>query len=219
MVAISRRLRARVGGRPPYSACTGLKSVDDCTENVECKWNYKLSKCRKALAKKRVRDVYEAKFIEIENDKIINGVANGTINMNLNYNDKKYLAQLNTYKPSKKNGIHVGDILCIEGGELKYCCFIALPGKVQWLGDNGDTPDFILNLLKYKLILDKYYVRYDNLVKNNDYFVVSNMSPGLGLQQILTKNRTISEHLLGSVVEKSMPQEILKHLAAGGLFS
>ena len=166
MVAISRRLRARIGGHPPYSACSGLKSVDDCTENVECKWNDTLSKCRKALTKKRVRDVYDAKFIEIENDKIINGVANGTINMNLNYNDKKYLAQLNTYKPSKKNGINVGDILCIEGGELKYCCFIALPGKVQWLGDDGDTPDFILNLLKYKPILDKYYVRYDNLVKN-----------------------------------------------------
>jgi hypothetical protein len=211
---MSRRLRSRVGGRyPPHSACAGLKSI------VECKWNGKLSKYRKILAKKKVRDVYEAKFIEIENDKIINGVANGTMNMNLNYNDKKYLAQLNTYKPSKKNGIHVGDILCIEGGERQFCCFIALPGKVQWLEDDGDTPDFILNLLKYKPILDKYYVKYNNLVKNHDYFVVSNMTPEFGLQHILTTNRTISEHLLGSVVEKSTPKEILKQLAAGGLFS
>lgn len=208
MVVISRRLRARIGGRS-----LNLKSGDDCLRND------KLSKCRKAQTKKRARDVYEAKFIEIENDKIINSVANGTMNMNLNYNDKKYLAQLNTYKPSKKNGIHVGDILCIEGGELKYCCFIALPRKVQWLGDDGDTPDFILNLLKYKPILDKYYVKYDNLVKNQDYFVLRNTTPGLGLQHILTKNRTITEHVLGSVVEKSMSQEILKQLAAGGLFS
>jgi len=208
MVAISRKLRARVGGRPPRS-----KSIDDCSGND------KLSKRRKALVKKRIRDVYEAKFIEIENDKIINGVANGTMNMNLNYNDKKYLAQLNTYKPSTKNGIHVGDILCIEGVEQQFCCFIALPGKVLWLGDDGDTPDFILNLLKYKPILDKYYVRYNNLVKNQDYFVLSNMSPGLGLQHILTKNRTVSEHLLGSVVEKNMHQEIVKQLVAANLFS
>jgi len=209
MVAISRRLRPRVGGRPPRS-----KFMDDCSGND------KFSKCRKAtLAKKKVRDVYEAKFIEIENNKIINGVANGTMNMNLNYNDKKYLAQLNTYKPSKKNGINVGDILCIEGGEQQFCCFIALPGKVQWLGDDGDTPDFILNLLKYKPILDKYYVRYDNLVKNQDYFVLSNMTPEFGLQHILTKNRTILEHLLGSIIEKSMPHEILMQLASGGLFS
>jgi hypothetical protein len=209
MVVISRRLRTRVGGRP-----LDLKSL------VDYKENNKLSKYRKAaMAKKKVRDVYEAKFIEIENDKIINGVANGTMNMNLNYNDKKYLAQLNTYKPSKKNGIHVGDILCMEGGELKYCYFIALPGKVQWLGDDGDTPDFILNLLKYKPILDKYYVRYNNLVKNQDYFVLSNMTPEFGLQHILTKNRTVTEHLLGSVVEKSMPQEIIKQLVAANLFS
>jgi hypothetical protein len=214
MLVKSRRLRSRIGGRP-----IDLKSVADCSGNVECKWNYKLSKRRKALVKKRIRDVYEAKFIEIENDKIINGVANGTMNMNLNYNDKKYLAQINTYKPSKKNGIHVGDILCIEGGELKYCCFIALPGKVQWLGDDGDTPDFILNLLKYKPILDKYYVRYNNLVKNQDYFILSDMTPEFGLQHILTKNRTVIEHLLGSVVEKSMPQEIIKQLVAANLFS
>jgi hypothetical protein len=208
MLVKSRRLIHRIGGRP-----IDLKSVDNCSENDT------LSKRRKALVKKKVRDVYEAKFIEIENDKIINGVANGTMNMNLNYNDKKYLAQLNTYKPSKKNGIHVGDILCIEGGEQQFCCFIALPGKVQWLGDDGDTPDFILNLLKYKPILDKYYVRYNNLVKNQDYFVLSDMTPEFGLQHILTKNRTVTEHLLGSVVEKSMPQEIIKQLVAANLFS
>ena len=44
------------------------------------------------------KKVYEAKFIEIENSKIIDGVADGTMNMNLNYKDRKYLAQLNKYE-------------------------------------------------------------------------------------------------------------------------
>lgn len=59
MVAISKRLRAlrrsRVGGRPPRSPCSGLKSVVDCSGNVECVWNDKLSKCRKATAKRALK--------------------------------------------------------------------------------------------------------------------------------------------------------------------
>jgi hypothetical protein len=163
------------------------------------------------------KKVYEAKFIEIENSKIIDGVADGTMNMNLNYKDRKYLAQLNKYEPSTENGINVGDILCIEGGEHEFCCFVALPGKVQWLCDDGDTYDFILNLLKYKPILDINNVKYDNLFNNQDYYVLNNTEFAGNLQHILTKNNTVSEHLLGSVVEKGTPKEILDQLVAGGL--
>jgi hypothetical protein len=217
MVAISRR-KLRRGGRP-RSNCSTLKLEADCAGNAECKWNVKQSKCRKTAAKrvskKNVQAVYQAKFIEIENEKIIKGLSNGTMNMNPNYEDKKYLTQLNKYKPNKKNGINVGDILCIMGGEYQYCVYVALPGKVQWLGDDGDTPDFVLTLLKYKDILDKNNVKYDDLFKNEDYYVLAELSSGL--QYITKRNRIVSDHLLGMVIETTMPDEILNGLAEGGL--
>jgi hypothetical protein len=57
MVAISRKMkfrthrRSRVGGRRPTSVCSSLKSSSDCSDDTRCKWNAKLSKCRKAYVK------------------------------------------------------------------------------------------------------------------------------------------------------------------------
>ena len=142
------------------------------------------------------------------------GLNDGTMNMNPNYKDKKYFSQVNKYKPSKKNGINVGDILCIQGGEYNYSVYVALPGKVEWLGDDGDTPDFVLNLLLHKDILDKKNVKYDTLFKNEGYYVLSGV-----LRHVPQKNVTISDHLLGKVIETTMPGEILSGLSEGGLRS
>jgi len=188
MVKISRRLRSfrrsRIGGRPG--------SASDCRTSDECN---------------------QAKFIEIVNDKIINGVMDGTINMNPNYKDKNYLMLINKYNAAVNKNIKVGDIIYIVGGEGKYSCYISLRGAVQWLGDDGDTIDFILNLLKYKTVLNKNNVKYNKLFSNQDYYVLKNEK----LQHISMPNQTISEHLLGSAFERTMPQEILTRLADGGL--
>ena len=59
MVAISRKMkfrthrRSRVGGRrSPTSVCSSLKSSNACSDNTTCKWNAKLSKCRKSYVKR-----------------------------------------------------------------------------------------------------------------------------------------------------------------------
>jgi hypothetical protein len=213
------RSRSRVGGGGARSACPALKSEVDCKGTAECKWNTKLSKCRKAPAKrasrKNAKSVYQAKFIEIENDKIMKGLNDGTMTMNPNYKDKKYFSQVNKYKPSKTNGINVGDILSIQGGEYNHSIYVALPGKVEWLGDDGDTPDFVLNLLLHKDTLNKKNVKYDNLFKNEDYYVLAERSSGL--RHVPQQNVTISDHLLGKVIETTMPEEILSGLSEGGL--
>jgi hypothetical protein len=69
--------------------------------------------------------------------------------------------------------------------------------------------------LKYKYILDKNNVKYDNLFKNEDYYVLAELSSGL--QYITKRNRIVSDHLLGMVIETTMPDEILNGLAEGGL--
>ena len=198
------------GRRPSLSTCSSL-SKETCI--LDCKWNSKISKCQKTRAKrvskKQGKKVYQAKFIEVFDEKIMDGVMQGKMNMNLNAEDKKYLAQLNKYKPSKKNGVSVGDILYIEGGERQFCCFVALPGKVQWLGDDGDTYDFILNLFKYKSILDQHNVKYAELFENTKYFEFNRN----GLEKKTGPNSNVFEHLLGSVVERNAPAQILYELA------
>jgi hypothetical protein len=192
MVKISRRMRtirrSRRGRRSLFGGRPG--SSLDCRTSDECN---------------------QAKFIEIENDDIINGVSDGTMNMNPNYNDKNYLRLINQYNAVNRE-IRVGDIIYIVGGERQYSCYIALRGNVQWLCDDGDTPDFILNLLKYKPILDKNNVKYNKLFRNEDYYVLRDR-----LEHISRPNQTISEYLLGSAVETTMPQEILTRLAEGGI--
>jgi hypothetical protein len=214
------RSTSRVGGGGPRSVCPGLKSEVNCKENAECKWNVKLSKCRKAPAKratkKIVKPVYQAKFIEIDDENITKGFNKGKYNKNPNYEDKKYFAQLNKYKPSKKTGINIGDILYIVSGDNQYCIYIALPGKVEWLGDDGDTIDFVTNLLLHGDILKKKNVKYAKLFKNEDYYVLTGVSAGL--QHVLKKNEMISEHLLREDIWE-LPQEILTTLSDGGLIN
>ena len=193
MVKISRRIRAirgsfigrrsRVGGRPG--------SAVDCRKSDDCN---------------------QAKFIEIVNNDIIKGVSDGTLNMNPNYKDKNYFRLINQYNAAVNKAIRVGDILYISGGEGKYSCYIALRGNVKWLGDDGDTPDFILNLLKNKEVLDRNNVKYNKLFRNEDYYVLQQK-----LEHITRPNQTILEHLLGNALETTMPQEILKQLADGGI--
>jgi hypothetical protein len=221
IMAATRR-RVRVGGGGPRSACPALKTEVNCKGNADCKWNAKLAKCRKAPAKRASRKhvksvVYQAKFIEIEDADIMEGLITGAMNMNPNYKDKTYSALLARYKPSKTNGINVGDILCIMGGEYQYCIYVALPGRVEWLGDDGDTPDFVLNLLKYKNGLDKKNVKYDALFKNEGYYALAGLSSGL--RHVRQKNRIVSDHLLGTVIETTMPAEIVNGLSEGGLLS
>jgi hypothetical protein len=221
MVAISRKLRAlRRRSRRGGARCSALKSDVDCKANAECKWDAKLSKCKKAAAAKRVDldcrtsdDCNQAKFIEIENDTIIQGVDEGTMNKNLNYKDKNYFKLVNQYNAIKQ-GVNVGDILYINAGEQPYSCFLALRGKVQWLGDDGDTPDFMLNLLKYKPILDKHNVKYGKLFRNQEYYVFKNENK---LKHIPASNPLVSQYLLGRAVETTMPAEILNGLAEGGI--
>jgi asparagine N-glycosylation enzyme membrane subunit Stt3 len=219
MSVTRRRSRSCVGGGGPRSACPALKSEVTCKENTECKWNVNLSKCRKARAttKKNVKTAYQAKFIEIRDEKIMKGLNTAKYNMNPNYEDKKYFAQLKKYKPSKKTGINVGDILCIMGGEYQYCIYIALSGKVEWLGDDGDTIDFVTNLLLDGDILKKKNVKYAKLFKNEDYYVLAGVSSGL--QHVQQKNEIVSTHLLGEHVVSELPQEILNTLSDGGLIN
>lgn len=160
--------------------------------------------------------IYQAKFIEIDSDKLSKGLDNGTMNMNPNYEEyEKFFAELTKYKPRPKNGISVGDILNIVAGDgTKYCVYVALPGKVEWLGDDGDDKFFMLTLLKYKDILDKYNVKYTHLFKNEDYYVLKD---GAALQHIPRSNSTVPDHLLGRYWSLDDYQEILNELAKGGL--
>jgi hypothetical protein len=103
------------------------------------------------------------------------------------------------------------------GGEYQYCIYVALPGRVELLGDDGDTPDFVLNLLKYKNGLDKKNVKYDALFKNEGYYALTGLSSGL--RHVRQKNRIVSDHLLGTVIETTMPAEIVNGLSEGGLLS
>jgi len=165
---------------------------------------------KRVSKKKKEQPVYQAKFIEVLNEKIMEGVELGRMNKNVNAQDKKYLTQLNKYKPSKKNGIRVGDILYIEGGgDREWSCYLALPGKLQWLGDDGDTYDFILNLSKYRSILEEHNVKYTDLFKNTSYYELNKN----GLEQKSGLNWNIDEYLLGSVVERDTPDRILRDLA------
>jgi len=174
---------SRVGGRP--GSTPNCQTSDDCNQ---------------------------AKFIEILNDDIINGISQGTLNMNPNYKDKNYLSLINKYNSAVNKYIRTGDIIYFVGGERQYSCYIALRGKVQWLGDDGDTPDFILNLLKWKEVLERNAVKYNKLFRNQDYYVLKDK-----IKHISSPSQIISEHLLGSAVETTMPQEILQRLAEGGL--
>jgi hypothetical protein len=175
--------RSRVGGRP--SSSLDCRISDDCNQ---------------------------AKFIEIVNDDIIKGVSDGTLNMNPNYKDKNYFRLINHYNAAVNKSVRVGDILYIRGGDGKYSCYIAFRGNVKWLGDDGDTPDFILNLLKYKEVLNRNNVKYNKLFRNEDYYILEKK-----LELIKRPNQIISEHLLGIALETTMPQEILKQLAEGGI--
>jgi len=127
------------------------------------------------------------------------------------YNDA-YMAAVNKYKPSKKNGINVGDILYFSGDEVKDCFFVALPGKVQWLGDDGDTPEFVLSLNDNAKLLDKYNVKYDTLFANRSYIKMShNVAKKI--------NKPISEipdYLLGGLVEIDTPKNIIDSLRKAG---
>jgi hypothetical protein len=108
------------------------------------------------------------------------------MNMNPNYEEyEKFLAELQKYKPSPKNGISVGDILYIVAGDGTKCVYLALPGKVEWLRDHRDDSYFMINLLEYKEILDKYNVKYTHLYKNEDYYVLSDKA---ALQHIPRSN-------------------------------
>lgn len=187
MVKISRRIRAIRRSRSSRRSRVGGRP--DCRTTDECN---------------------QAKFIVIENKDIIKGVADGTLNMNPN--DKNYLRLINQYNSAVHKDIRTGDILYIVGGERKYSCYIALRGAVQWLGDDGDTPDFILNLLKWKAVLDKNNVKYNKLFKNIDYYVLKKK-----LEHKPEANQIISEYLLGKAVENTMPEEILKRLSEGGI--
>ena len=187
MVKISRKMRSSRRSRSGRRSRVGGRP--DCRTTDECN---------------------QAKFIEIVNDNIIKGVADGTLNMNPN--DKNYLMLINQYNSAVHKDIRTGDILYIVGGERKYSCYIALRGAVQWLGDDGDTPDFILNLLKWKAVLDRNNVKYNKLFKNIDYYVLKKK-----LEHKPEANQTILEHLLGSAVENTMPEEILKRLSEGGI--
>lgn len=161
--------------------------------------------------------IYQAKFIEIDSEKIRNGRSNTSMTMLPHHGDKRYtnfLAELSKYNPSPKNGINVGDILYIVAGEGDYCVYVALPGKVEWLGDDGDNSYFMLTLLKYKEILDKYNVKYTHLFKNEDYYVLRD---GAALQHIPRSNSTVPDHLLGMYWSLDDYQEILNKLTEGGL--
>jgi hypothetical protein len=168
-----------------------------------------IAKAAKRVSKKKEKKVYQAKFIEVLDEKIMKQVPLGKMNMNVNAQDKKYITRLNKYKPSKRTGINVGDILYIEGGEREWCCYLALPGKVQWLGDDGDTYDFILNLANYSAILEAHNVKYANLFNNNTYYEINQN----GLEQKSGPNSNIDEYLLGSVVERDTPARIMRDLA------
>lgn len=157
-------------------------------------------------------DCNQAKFIEIENDTIIQGLDAGTLNKNPNYKDKNYFKLVNQYNAINQ-GVRVGDILYFKGGEPQYSCYVALQGRVYWLGDDGDTPDFMLNLMKYKPILERHNVKYGKLFRNQAYYVLKNKNK---LKRIPDPNPLISTYLLGSAVETSMPAEILNTLAEDG---
>jgi hypothetical protein len=83
-MAVSKRLRrSRIGGRPPRSACPSLQSESDCAGNgnTDCKWNAKLSKCRKAPAKRAskkrvVKEIMSRKPIKHESSWVENNEDN-----------------------------------------------------------------------------------------------------------------------------------------------
>jgi hypothetical protein len=158
-------------------------------------------------------DCNQAKFIEIENDTIIQGLDAGTLNKNPNYKDKNFFKLVNQYNAINQ-GVRVGDILYFKGGEQQYSCYVALQGRVYWLGDDGDTPDFMLNLLKYKPTLERHNVKYSKLFRNQAYYVLKNNNK---LKRIPDPNPIVSAYLLGRAVETTMPQEILNGLAEGGI--
>jgi len=114
---------------------------------------------KKSAAKKSTapaKEVYQAKFIEIDPDNMVK--------------HSQMSEKINKYMKNKKNKVNIGDILYVEttSDRQEYNFHIVLPGrKALPLGDGWGANWEAGGVIDQKDILHKYNVKYDDILSKD----------------------------------------------------